>query len=274
MRILPSRPIYCILYAYTVHFANFACTFCPRASSSGRDMWRSLIALAAAGALPGLAHTAVIRGMVVENQTGHPLARTVVVASPVAGTPGGAKSMRTDLYGGFVFEDLPAGAFLVSAARKGFASVQYGQKQWKSAGLPVILEANQRMQLEIRLPRLGAIAGRVVDENDVGMPDHDVVVYRVAKPPLLVARATIRRPRRISHRQPGTRRVSGAHRDPHVRRGRLSPHVSTATFPPSIKPTRSRLCSISKWRISPSAPCPAVSSNWLVSRACRRCATA
>ncbi len=76
-----------------------------------------------AGALPGFAHAAVIRGMVVENQTGHPLARSVVVASPVAGTPGGAKSMRTDLYGGFVFEDLPAGAFLVSAARKGFASV-------------------------------------------------------------------------------------------------------------------------------------------------------
>jgi hypothetical protein len=153
-------------------------------------MRRSLIAFAAAGALPWLAHAAVVRGMVVENQTGHPLARTLVVASPVAGTSGGAKSTRTDLYGAFVFEDLPGGAFLVSAARKGFASVQYGQKQWKSAGLPVILEANQRMQLEIRLPRLGAIAGRVVDENDVGMPDHDVVVYRVAKPPLLVARAT------------------------------------------------------------------------------------
>jgi Carboxypeptidase regulatory-like domain len=153
-------------------------------------MRRLLTALAAAGALPWLAPAAIIRGMVVENQTGHPLARTLVVASPVAGTSGGAKSARTDLYGSFVFEDLPAGAFLVSAARKGFASVQYGQKQWKSAGLPVILEENQRMQIEIRLPRLGAIAGRVVDENDVGMPDHDVVVYRIAKPPVLVSRAT------------------------------------------------------------------------------------
>jgi hypothetical protein len=153
-------------------------------------MRKWLLTLAVAGAISLPASAAVIRGMVVENQTGHPLARTLVVASPVAGTSGGAKSTRTDLYGGFVFEDLPAGAFLVSAARKGFASVQYGQKQWKSAGLPVILEENQRMQLEIRLPRLGAIAGRVVDENDVGMPDHDVVVYRVAKPPLLVAHAT------------------------------------------------------------------------------------
>ena len=140
--------------------------------------------------LAGAAHAAMIRGMVVENQTGHPLARTLVVADPIAGTAGGAKSTRTDLYGGFVFEDLPAGAFVVSAARKGFAPVQYGQKHWKSAGLPVILEENQRMQIEIRLPRLGAIAGRIVDENDVGMPDHDVVVYRVAKPPQLVGHGT------------------------------------------------------------------------------------
>jgi Carboxypeptidase regulatory-like domain len=169
-------------------------------------MRRSPIAFAAAVALPWFAHAAVIRGMVVENQTGHPLARTVVVAAPVAGTSGGAKSARTDLYGGFVFEDLAGGAYLISAARKGFATVHYGQKQWKSAGLPVILEENQRMQLEIRLPRLGAIAGRVVDENDVGMPDHDVVVYRIAKPPLLVARTTSddRGMYRIGSLEPGT----------------------------------------------------------------------
>jgi hypothetical protein len=132
---------------------------------------------------------AAIHGIVVENQTGRPLARTLVVAAPISGTPGGAKSARTNTYGAFSFDDLPAGAFLVSAARQGFAAVQYGQKQWKSAGLPVILEENQRMEIEIRLPRLGAIAGRIVDENDVGMPDHDVVVYRVAKPPLLAAKA-------------------------------------------------------------------------------------
>lgn len=143
-----------------------------------------LLAFLAAAA----SHAAVIRGTVVENQTGHPLARTLVVAAPVLGTAGGAKSTRTDLYGGFILGDLPPGAFLVSAARKGFAPIQYGQKQWKSAGLPVILEENQRMDIEIRLPRLGAIAGRVVDENDVGLPEHEVVVYRVAKPPLLVAR--------------------------------------------------------------------------------------
>ena len=112
--------------------------------------WPFTLAAASAFLLP--ADAAVIRGIVVENQTGHPLARTLVVAAPVAGTSGGAKSTRTDLYGGFVFESMPAGAFLISAARKGFATIHYGQKQWKSAGLPVILEENQRMQVGSAFP--------------------------------------------------------------------------------------------------------------------------
>jgi hypothetical protein len=39
------------------------------------------------------------------------------------------------------------------------------------------------------MPRFGAITGTVVDENDVGMPDHEVVAYNYAKPPRLAARA-------------------------------------------------------------------------------------
>ena len=140
-------------------------------------------------ALCGAADAAIIRGIVVEHLTGRPLARTLVVADPVGGT-GGAKSVRTDLSGGFVFEGLPAGAFIVSAARKGFAPTQYGQKQWKSAGLPVILEEAQAAQIEIRMHRLGSITGQVMDENDVGLPDHEVVAYRDTRPPMLVTRVT------------------------------------------------------------------------------------
>jgi hypothetical protein len=167
---------------------------------------RSLLTLMAAFAELAASDSATIRGMVVENQTGHPLARTLVIAMPVAGTAGGAATARTDLYGGFAFEHLAPGAYLVTASRKGFATIQFGQKHWKSAGLPVILEENQRMQVEIRLPQLGAIAGRIVDENDVGLPDHELVVYRVAKPPVLVAHATSddRGAYRVGSLEPGT----------------------------------------------------------------------
>ncbi len=131
---------------------------------------------------------AIIQGAVVEAQTGRPLARTLVTANPVAGTAGTAKSVRTNIYGAFEIEDLAAGAYLVTASRRAFATTQYGQKQWKSAGLPVVLELPQKMQIEIRLPRMGAITGKIVDENEVGLPDHDVVVYRNTQPPLYVNR--------------------------------------------------------------------------------------
>jgi hypothetical protein len=124
----------------------------------------------------------------VEAQTGRPLARTLVVASPVAGTAGTGKSILTNVYGTFELEGLAAGTYIVTASRRAFAATQYGQKQWKSAGLPVVLEEPQKMQIEIRLPRLGAIAGKVVDENDVGLPEHDVVVFRNTRPPVLVNR--------------------------------------------------------------------------------------
>ncbi len=145
-----------------------------------------LFILLFASAVPSQA--AIIQGSVVEAQTGRPLARTLVTANPVAGTAGAAKSVRTNLYGAFAIEELPAGAYLITASRRAFATTQYGQKQWKSAGLPVVLEEPQKMQIEIRLPRLGAIAGKIVDENDVGLPEYDVVVYRNTRPPVLINR--------------------------------------------------------------------------------------
>src|ERR1700683_2900754 len=91
-----------------------------------------ILLLACAGA-----HAAIIQGTVVEAQTGRPLARTLVVASPVAGTAGAGKSVRTNVYGTFELEGLTAGAYIVTASRRAFATPQYGQKQWKSAGLTV-----------------------------------------------------------------------------------------------------------------------------------------
>ena len=135
-------------------------------------------------------HAAVIRGVVVENQTGKPLMRTVVTLRPMPGTPGGELTARTNAYGIFDFPPVAGGAYLVSAARRNFASIQYGQKDWKSAGQAVVLDETASAFLNIRLPRLGAITGRVVDENDVGLPNHDVAAYRNTRPPQLITRVT------------------------------------------------------------------------------------
>ncbi len=133
---------------------------------------------------------ATIRGVVLENQTGRPLARALVVADPVAGSRGTPQAVRTNSNGAFEFPPMPGGAYLVSASRRGFAPFQYGQKRWKASGVPIVLEDAATTFLDIRLLRFGSIAGTVMDENDVGLPEHDVLAYRNTQPPVVAGRAT------------------------------------------------------------------------------------
>jgi hypothetical protein len=146
---------------------------------------RICLVLAFAAALQG----AVIRGSVVENQTGHFLARAAVSLEPVAGSAGPHLSVRSNLSGFFEFANLPAGTYLITAAHRAFAPVQYGQKHWGASGVPIVMAENDSAFLNIRLPRLGSIAGTLLDENDVGLPDHDVAIYTDARPPMLLTRA-------------------------------------------------------------------------------------
>ncbi|HUI57835.1 MAG TPA: carboxypeptidase-like regulatory domain-containing protein [Bryobacteraceae bacterium] len=143
-----------------------------------------LVALAS-----GVVHAAVIRGTVVENQTGHPLARASVTLEPVAGSAGPRLSIRTSSYGAFEFPSLPAGTYLIAASRRAFAAVQYGQKRWNSSGTPIAVAESDSVVLNIRLPRFGSITGTVVDENEVGMPEYEVAAYRNTRPPQFVAKA-------------------------------------------------------------------------------------
>jgi protocatechuate 3,4-dioxygenase beta subunit len=83
---------------------------------------------------------------------------------------------------------MPGGSYLVLASRRSFAPAQYGQKQWKGAAVPITMEENATAFLTIRLERFGAISGTVVDENDVGLQEHDVVAYRNTRPPTIAAR--------------------------------------------------------------------------------------
>ena len=151
-------------------------------------------------------HAAVIRGTVVEHQTGKFLARANVVVEPIAGTPGGTVSMRTNISGLFEFSSLAPGTYVIKVSRPGFMPVEYGQKRWNSAGTPLVLDDSAPAFLAIRLPRWAAISGIVVDENEIGLPEHDVVACRNTRPPQLVARTRSdeRGVYRISGLEPGT----------------------------------------------------------------------
>jgi Carboxypeptidase regulatory-like domain len=148
-------------------------------------MCKWLVFLLAGGAL----HAAIIKGSVVENQTGKALARTLISIQPLPGSAGPTGSVRTNTYGMFEFIDLPAGAYLIHASRRGFMTVQYGQKNWRAAGQPVVLDQDQATFLTIRMPRFSSISGVLVDENDVGLPEHEVVAMSNTRPPRMMAKA-------------------------------------------------------------------------------------
>src|SRR5258707_2012777 len=95
-------------------------------------MCKWLVFLLAGGAL----QAAIIKGSVVENQTGKALARTLISIQPLPGSAGPTGSVRTNSYGMFEFIDLPAGAYLIHASRPGFMSVPYRHKNLRAARPP------------------------------------------------------------------------------------------------------------------------------------------
>ena len=137
----------------------------------------------------GALHAAAIRGTVVEKQSGKPLARALVVVQPLAGSNGATASVRTKPNGSFEFPGLPAGWYVVTASKTGFARVEYGQKSWFSAGTPVALAESGEIDLRLAVPHFGAIGGRVIDDNNVGVPNCTVFAYRNTRPPELVGQA-------------------------------------------------------------------------------------
>jgi hypothetical protein len=113
----------------------------------------------------------------------------VLTVQPIAGTPGSALSMRTSVSGTFEFSGLAGGLYVLNAVRPGFMPVEHGQKRWNSSGQPIFLEPDASTFLGLRMHRYSAISGTIMDENDIGLPDRDVVAYRNTRPPQIVARA-------------------------------------------------------------------------------------
>jgi hypothetical protein len=128
-----------------------------------------------------------IRGTVVEKQTGYPLARATVTLTPVGSSTG--PHVTTSPSGIFAFTGLAPGSYVLSAEHIAFAPVQYGQKRWPARGAPIAIEEGDSASLTIRMPRFGAITGKVLDENDIGLPEHDLAVYSDTRPPKLLGRA-------------------------------------------------------------------------------------
>jgi hypothetical protein len=91
----------------------------------------------------------------------------------------GARSATTDVDGRYEFRDLPAGRYQVSASKPAYVGWSYGQTQMSGPGKPVVLADNQAADnVDIRLPRGGVIAGRVIDDFGEPVPSTTVMALR------------------------------------------------------------------------------------------------
>ena len=140
-----------------------------------------------------LAATAgVIQGVVLEHTSGLPLARAKVRLQPVP-KPGGGEvrplQTRAERSGHFVFSSVPDGLYIVIAERDYYFPAAYGQRRPTGQGTPVEVTANSDLFAELHMRRKGAITGRVLDENGVGMPKIPVIAYRARLPLRFAGRA-------------------------------------------------------------------------------------
>jgi hypothetical protein len=114
---------------------------------------------------------------VVTGDSGRPIKRARVLAS--AAELAGGRGTLTDDNGAFELADLPAGRYTVVASKTGFITLSYGQRRPMQGGTPLQLADGQELKgVDFSLPRGGAIAGRILDEDGEPMPGANVRVMR------------------------------------------------------------------------------------------------
>ena len=111
--------------------------------------------------------TAAVGGVLVAADTGKPVRRARV--NLLSREPRVTRSAITDTQGRFLFVDLPAGEFALSASQPGYLDVTYGQKRPGAGGLgtPIHVVDHQHVDgLSLRIPRGGVLTGTVLDDNN------------------------------------------------------------------------------------------------------------
>ncbi len=105
-----------------------------------------------------------IAGRVLNSVTGAPVRKALVRLNPEGDAP--LMAGETDADGRFQFTGLPAGKYWLSAHHAGFTDRTYGARPNLQFGPPFVLApAEHRTDVDIKLPPLGAISGRVLDED-------------------------------------------------------------------------------------------------------------
>jgi len=135
--------------------------------------------------MAGVAEAGVIQGVVLEQASGVLLARSTLRLDPIPNASGGALrslQVRSGRRGEFAFLGIPVGMYILTATRAEYAPTAYGQRRPGGQGTPIQVTADSSLFADLRMARLAAISGRVLDENGAGLSGVTVVAYRARLP--------------------------------------------------------------------------------------------
>lgn len=134
------------------------------------------------------AQAAVVEGVILDDETGNPLARTNVTLTPLPGTLVEPVTVRTGARGAFVILSVHPGWYVLRATRRGYAPAEDGSSKPGRPGHAFEVADDRAGGFhELRMAHLAAITGTVFDENGIGMPNWQVHLYTTKKPMRRVA---------------------------------------------------------------------------------------
>ena len=121
--------------------------------------------------------TAQISGRVVAADTGAPVKRALIMATPREFR--GRFSAITDERGSYEIAELPDGRYTVTASKAGFVTLSYGQRRPRQPSIPVQLQQGEELRrVDFNLPRGSVITGRVLDEDGEPLISAAVQVFQ------------------------------------------------------------------------------------------------
>lgn len=124
--------------------------------------------------------TVSFNGSVVDAASNLPLPRTTLELRPVGGNPTQAYPGLSNDDGQFVFRNIPAGNYTLTAARNGYVRTDFGQRGPNGKGVPLSLSANQQPpQVRIAMTQSGAISGRISDPSGAPFPYIQIHAKRI-----------------------------------------------------------------------------------------------
>ena len=123
---------------------------------------------------PPAAATAMIAGVVVDDQEGRPLRRARVTLS--GAEIEWARTVITADDGTFAFDGLPPGGYTLSGAKDGYVPTAYGASGIGRPGRRVYTNTPDTGRLHLRLPRGGVITGTVLGPDGEPAPNVGVSI--------------------------------------------------------------------------------------------------